>query len=169
MTVPAGSNEVAQARLVVDASLAAKWVLAEDRTQDALALLADWQAQGSVLTVPGWFACEVTNVLYKRVWRQEITVLDAQVGIETLLTFVEFHEIEPEVSKRALEIAASLGRPATYDSHYVALSEQLGCELWTADERFWNAVGASFPWVKWVGQFAASGGSSNPSGASPLV
>lgn len=39
-----------------------------------------------------------------------------------------------------MEIAALLGRPATHDSQYTA--EREGCELWTADERFWNAVRA---------------------------
>jgi hypothetical protein len=54
------------------------------------------------------------------VWRKEITVLDPQVCVETLSSVVTVQDVEPEVSKRALEIAASLGRPAIYDSHYVA-------------------------------------------------
>jgi predicted nucleic acid-binding protein len=29
----------------------------------------------------------------------------------------------------------------------------LGCELWTADERLYNAVKDELPWVKWLGNY----------------
>jgi predicted nucleic acid-binding protein len=31
-------------------------------------------------------------------------------------------------------------QPAIYDSYYLALAEQRGCDLWTADTKFFNAV-----------------------------
>jgi predicted nucleic acid-binding protein len=43
-------------------------------------------------------------------------------------------------------------RPSTYDCHYLALAERYECELWTGDERLYNAVGAKLPWVKWIGE-----------------
>jgi predicted nucleic acid-binding protein len=43
-------------------------------------------------------------------------------------------------AERAIEIAALTGQRASYDSHYLALAERLGCELWTADDRFRDAA-----------------------------
>jgi predicted nucleic acid-binding protein len=138
-------------QVVVDASLAVKWVLEEDLTAEARAVLLGWQSRETRRIVPSWFCCEVANVLYKRVRKNTLSVLDAQIAVEALLQDVMEHDVEPEVSKRALEIAYQLGNPASYDAHYVALAERLGCEIWTADERFWNASGAAFSFLKWIG------------------
>jgi predicted nucleic acid-binding protein len=48
-------------------------------------------------------------------------------------------------------LAHRLRRPTTYDCHYLALAEHYGCELWTGDERFFNAVRRQIPWIRWVG------------------
>jgi predicted nucleic acid-binding protein len=37
---------------------------------------------------------------------------------------------------------------AAYDVHYLALAELLGCELWTADEKFFNSVKKKKPQVR---------------------
>jgi predicted nucleic acid-binding protein len=31
------------------------------------------------------------------------------------------------------------------------LAEELDCELWTADERFWRLTRTDFPFVRWLG------------------
>jgi predicted nucleic acid-binding protein len=138
-------------QVVVDASMAVKWVLEEPLTSEARAALIVWQTRGVRRIVPSWFGCEVSNVLYKRVLKGALTIPDAQIAVDALLRDVTVHDIEPDVSKRGLAIAYQLGNPASYDAHYVALAERLGCEIWTADERFWNASVASFPFVKWLG------------------
>jgi predicted nucleic acid-binding protein len=40
----------------------------------------------------------------------------------------------------AWELATELRRPQVYDSFYLATAELLDMRLWTADERFYNAV-----------------------------
>ncbi len=62
MSVPAGA-------VVVDASVACKWVLNEPETPQARALLAHWVAARLQPIAPSWFACEVANVLYRRACR----------------------------------------------------------------------------------------------------
>jgi predicted nucleic acid-binding protein len=45
---------------------------------------------------------------------------------------------------RAWELATELRRPQVYDSFYLATAELLHTQLWTADERFYNAAVGRF-------------------------
>lgn len=40
-----------------------------------------------------------------------------------------------------------------YDSSYLALAEQEGCELWTGDLTLYRAVGKKLRWVRWIGDY----------------
>ncbi|MBI5653900.1 MAG: type II toxin-antitoxin system VapC family toxin [Chloroflexi bacterium] len=44
-----------------------------------------------------------------------------------------------------------MNQPKVYDCYYLALAELMNCDLWTADERFYNSVKQKFTWVKWIG------------------
>jgi predicted nucleic acid-binding protein len=48
-----------------------------------------------------------------------------------------------------------LDRPRSYDTAYLALARLLQCELWTADQKFYNAVKDKAIEVKWIGEDAA--------------
>jgi len=52
---------------------------------------------------------------------------------------------------QALALADALDLAATYDAHYLALAEHLGCELWTDDQRLMRRVASSLPFVRWIG------------------
>ena len=45
-----------------------------------------------------------------------------------------------------------------YDAHYLALSQLLGREFWTADQRLLRQVQGALPFVRWLGDFVPSGG-----------
>ncbi|MCU0571091.1 MAG: type II toxin-antitoxin system VapC family toxin [Oculatellaceae cyanobacterium Prado106] len=47
-------------------------------------------------------------------------------------------------------MAQELGLSATYDAHYLALTERLNAEFWTCDRRLFNTVQARLPWVHLV-------------------
>jgi len=88
-----------------------------------------------------------------------------------LCRLTRFGELTPEEGKRTLSLAQTLGvqlatpdnelmrlsfdwtirldRAAAYDSFSLALAEVLQCDLWTADQRLYNAVNE--PWVRWIG------------------
>ena len=84
--------------------------------------------------------------------RGDMTLADARLAFGAIFAKVTVRKPEPAVALRALEVADKLGLRASYDAHYLALAEHLGVELWTADDRFWNAAKGSFPWMRWVGQ-----------------
>ncbi|MBI2760945.1 MAG: type II toxin-antitoxin system VapC family toxin [Chloroflexi bacterium] len=136
--------------VVVDASFALKWVLVEQYSNEARAHLRSWASTNTVVLGPSWLACETTNVLYQQVRSGTLTRAGVQAAISALLAVVTLRDAEPAVSLRAVEIADQTGQKASYDSHYAALAEHERCELWTADEAFWRATHARFPFVRFV-------------------
>ena len=145
--------------IIVDARLAIKWVVKEVHSAEAVALLRSWEQRQVSRVVPSWFACEVANGLSKRVLRSGLLLGRAQTSLAGLLNEVVVRDFEPALSTRALELALRFKRPASYDAHYLALAEDLGCELWTADERLWNATHTAhdtLAWIPWVEEAAPS-------------
>jgi predicted nucleic acid-binding protein len=139
--------------VVVDASLAFKWLVEEEHSDNAHAVLLSWDTQDIGLAAPHFMPVEVTNALHRRVLRGDMTVEVASDLIEGLLSSrLELHET-PHMHARALELASQLHQGAVYDAHYLALAETLGCDLWTADEKFYRVASPVAGNVRWVGEF----------------
>jgi predicted nucleic acid-binding protein len=139
-------------RLVVDASVAAKWMLpATDELlrKEAFDLLDAYGAGEVSLIVPDVFWAECGNIVWKAVRRRRMPRADAELAIVAMMA-----RAIPTISSRrllpeALPIALNFGC-AVYDCLYVALAVLSETELITADERVANALAARFP-VKWLG------------------
>ena len=139
--------------VVVDASLAFKWLVREEHTDKALAILRVWHNEDVTPAAPHLLPFEVSNALHKRVTRGELSVEGAVDLIGNLLTSqIELHQ-PWNLQGKALEMASRFGQGAAYDAHYLALAESLGCELWTADEKFHQSVGQEMGHVRWIGEF----------------
>jgi predicted nucleic acid-binding protein len=142
--------------VVVDASLAAKWVVREPDTPQAHALLEQWRNIETRLVAPIFLPFEVTNVLHRK-------VRSAQLSLETAVRLIgEFDLLGVElvlpagIHSRSLQIAAQLGHGAAYDAHYLALGEMLEAECWTADGRLYRSASASFPNLRLLGAAPAA-------------
>lgn len=140
--------------VVVDASLALKWVLMEEDSERASMVLDHWVESGTRLIVPAHFLIECTAVLTKLWRRGELSIQEAQEAFGTVYAL----EIEVISDKRlsfhALEAADRYGVLSGYDAHYVALTALYGCELWTADERLYSAVRARASFVRLLREYA---------------
>ena len=136
--------------VVVDASLALKWVLSEADSNTAIALLQTWNTDKMEIIAPALFTYEATNILYRQVVTNKLSyeevkkLLTKLLSIGILLNFVQYRE----TSIRAMELSHHFGLPAVYDAHYLALAEHEKCEYWTADTRLWNTVADELPWVR---------------------
>ncbi|MGI8551809.1 MAG: type II toxin-antitoxin system VapC family toxin [Dehalococcoidia bacterium] len=75
-----------------------------------------------------------------------------QIGRFVQALFVSEINDDALLARRAFEIADRFALWKAYDNLYAALAEQQGCELWTSDQRFYNLMHGSFPWVRWVGE-----------------
>jgi predicted nucleic acid-binding protein len=141
--------------VVVDASLALKWVLAEPDSNTAVILLNKWTDKGISVIAPALFTNEVTNILYRQVVAGKLTYEEAKQGLIDLFSIgvlLKFSLYE-DISIQAMEFAHQLKLPATYDAHYLALALDENCECWTADKRLWNIVKGKFSWVRWFSDY----------------
>ncbi len=141
--------------VVVDASLAVKWLVEEDDSDKAHAALQSWVAQDITRIAPHLMPFEVANALHRRVLRGELNVGDSiRMMARLLASKLELHQ-PPDLHVRALQLASQLQQNAAYDAHYLALAESVGCELWTADERLYRAASPSIDNVRWIREFVA--------------
>ena len=125
-------------RYVIDASVAIKWFLPEIDDDKARTLLTG----NHELLAPDLLYAEVSNILWKRYQRGELSFDEAQAVLAGLKSIkITAHPIAP-LSESALEIACQLGRTA-YDSLYLALAVIENAVLVTADERLVNALAAT--------------------------
>lgn len=142
--------------VVVDASLALKWIEQEPYSAEASALLENWRLRHCRLLAPALFAYEATNAIAKRVKREQLTLEAAKQRLAALLENGPALEQDPGINLRALEIMERFALPSAYDAHYLALAETRQCECWTADERLWNTVKKELSWVHWIARHAAT-------------
>ena len=141
--------------VVVDASVAVKWVLAEPDSIIATKLLDTWTNEGKRVIAPTLFAYEVTNIIHRRVVANSLTYDEAVHALRDLLStgvILYFSNYE-EISLQSIKLAHLFGMPAAYDAHYLALAEQQNCEYWTADVRLWNTVKGRLSWIRWLGDY----------------
>ena len=120
--------------LVIDASIAIKWVVEEDGTELALAL-----RQQARLVAPELIVPECANILCKKVQKKELSKEEALIAARLL----QSAEIELVPGRPLMEAATLLAiesdHPA-YDCLYLALAVENGCRFVTADERLVNKI-----------------------------
>jgi predicted nucleic acid-binding protein len=130
-------------RLVVDASVAVKWVLKEPDSDAARRIV-----ERAELLAPGLLWAELGNVLWRRQRLGELSPSNARDMLLTLRAIpVRTYALFP-LLPLALEIAVTIGH-SIYDCIYLALADQEDCRVVTADRRLQNAV-ASGPMAQSV-------------------
>jgi predicted nucleic acid-binding protein len=141
--------------IIVDASLAAKWLFPEEEHSDlALALLAATLQTGEPVLAPPLLPSEVANTIRQRMRREGVPLDQALALLEAFFALPLTLTAPSLLSRRALILAVEHDLPAVYDAHYVALAEILGCDLWTDDRRLLRLVGGKLALVRWIGAYA---------------
>ena len=134
--------------IVVDASVAAKWVLPEPDSDKAEALYNDTIRGGEQILAPSLLRFEVANILRQRMVRVGLALGDADRLMAQFLRFSVTLITPPETHRHALALADAHELRAAYDAHYIALARLLGCELWTDDQRLLRQLGGALPFVR---------------------
>jgi predicted nucleic acid-binding protein len=123
--------------LVVDASVAVKWVLDEPATDRAVAL----RNSDGDLIAPSLVHAEIGNALWRAALRGDITAPEAVRGLNAAVAHYSRIILLPELADNAIELAIELRHPI-YDCFYLALAQRERCALVTADRRLLSAAEA---------------------------
>jgi predicted nucleic acid-binding protein len=134
----------------VDASFVIKLGIPEAGSDEVEDLWREWRDGGREIVAPHLLHCEITSVICHAVYRSKITPEEGLQVLEHILALpIKF--LAPEkLHITACKIAIELGQPAAYDAHYLALAQNLGCELWTGDRRLYRTVRDKMPWVRLI-------------------
>lgn len=125
-------------RLVVDASIAVKWLVAEDGSEVADRLLGG----DDELHAPRLLASEIANALWRKVRLGEIERSEAGAMMAAVTDMPLRWNTDETLCAEATRLAIALDRPV-YDCVYLALAYRLNALLITADMRFVNALAAT--------------------------
>jgi predicted nucleic acid-binding protein len=146
--------------LVVDASVAIKWVVAEEFSAQAEALLND--AASSAIVGPPALITEVANALYQRTRRRDpetrLTVAEAEAALAGFLALGIQLVSSEDLYQQAFAFARQQGLADIYDTLYVILAQRLSTELWTDDRKLLEAVRRIALWVRWIKEYPLSDG-----------
>lgn len=122
-------------RLVVDASVAVKWLVDEDDS-----LLARRLLDGShEISAPRLMATEVGNALRRKTLQGDVERKRTEELAEAIPLMVASWILDELLTSDALRLALTLNTTVP-DCLYLALSRFIGATLVTADRRFVNAA-----------------------------
>jgi predicted nucleic acid-binding protein len=124
-------------RIVVDASVVAKWFVAEPNSDSAQRVFES----NHVLVVPGHALGEVGEVLVRQYRRGAITAVQlalAEAALPTSLASIRLDLLFARSLEIALHVSASF-----YDILYIAAAEYEDTFLISADDRLIRAVNGS--------------------------
>jgi predicted nucleic acid-binding protein len=120
--------------IVVDASVAIKWVVPEADSEIAEALVGPYR-----LIAPQLIYAECTNILWKMIRRGELAV-DEALKAATVVDDFAIHTVSMrELVPLAIDLSFRLDH-AAYDCFYLALALLQNCPMITADAKLRQKV-----------------------------
>lgn len=114
--------------VVVDASVAVKWVADEEGSAQARELYLDEEC-----IAPSLIFAEIGSAMCKKQRLKLVTERQALAAIEAMPERLQTFEL-PELTHRAVELAIRLNHPI-YDCFYLALAERERLTLVSADDK----------------------------------
>ncbi len=118
--------------VVVDTSVALKWFLSEEGSDQAESIL-----RSEVLAAPDMLLYEVTNVLQ---WRNDLTDKDRRDLFAKFLNYdVQMFALPSHKFGRVVDLSQEFDI-TTYDASFIAMAELLETDMVTADRRLLKKV-----------------------------
>ncbi len=121
-------------KLVIDASVALKWVLEEDGSDLAIGLI-----ERDELSAPDLLLIECANTLAMRVRRKLLSADDADLALSKIVAVPKRLHGSSGLVAHAQSLAIEMERSA-YDCLYLALALATDTVMITADRKFAEAV-----------------------------
>lgn len=141
--------------IVVDASLATKWFVAEADSDRAVAFLRDHEV---ALCGPDILLTEVCQALVAAANSQRMTGSAVRAAIDVWLDKLESHDLPLHATgwsraRRGTDIALDLGHPLA-DCLYLALAIDLDCDLVTCDAKFRDKAMPRYPRIRLLAEIS---------------
>lgn len=121
--------------IIVDASVAVKWVTNEGNSERAEAVFADEDE----LIAPDLILAEVGNALWKKLQLKALTRAQVQAASSVMPSYFSILVSCAELAPNAVALALDLDHPV-YDCFYLALAARERGTLVTADDRLFAAA-----------------------------
>ena len=138
-------------RAVIDSSVVVQWVVPSPSRGEAGQVFAAFREERLDLFAPSLQRFEVASALWKYyragIFDRKATEAAYEAYLENAPLLVD----SPAIGRSALSLAALHDR-SVYDCAYLALSLQMGCDLLTADQKFFRALGRTFPQIQLIGR-----------------
>jgi predicted nucleic acid-binding protein len=125
--------------ICIDANFVVR-LLTDNAPSTFRTLWIQWQESEYTIVAPGLIYYEVSNALHRMSLGGQLLPEQADRSLNEALNLNITLYGDAELHREAFTLARSLKLSATYDSHYLALAQRLGCEFWTADKRLFNSV-----------------------------
>ncbi len=138
--------------LVVDASVACKWLVEEVGSAEAAKLLAGNEG----LIAPDLVIPEVCNALWRKSRAGQIAAAVARELVDGIAGFFDALVPSAGLAARSFAIAETLDHPV-YDCFYLALAEHADAPLVTADTRLLKRL-AGTTWARRANSIHDAGG-----------
>ena len=124
-----------KARIIIDASVFAKWFLPDEKDREiALLIKEDYAKEYVAISLPSVTFYEVNNIFRSAVMRSRIGKEEAFERFSSFLKLDFIIYTMEDLQQKILEKAIKLDL-SSYDASYVALAEYLDVYFYTADER----------------------------------
>jgi predicted nucleic acid-binding protein len=135
--------------LVLDCSVAAKWILPETDRAVALQLFERYTAGEVELIAPDLLLAEFASLVAKRSRRKQISVDQARQAFELMKRCApRLFDVPPLIS-RALDLSLR-HQLSLWDCIYLALAIEHDCPVITADRRLFRGGSARHPSLRLI-------------------
>jgi predicted nucleic acid-binding protein len=143
------------AKQVIDASVAVKWIVKDEPFRnESRRLLHDAKAKSIILCAPPIFRYEVESVIQNSLLRKRLDLETANASLAVFYAINIQIISHPDLVVCARNIARRFRQNKIYDSLYAALAQLQGCEFWTADKAFFDAVSPELQFVRYLPDYS---------------
>lgn len=143
--------------ICLDASVVVKLLAWEPGSELASALVVHGLQRGLRLVAPDLLRYEVASALWQKVRRGSLDRAGGQKALRELRIHAVHYFSSDTLLEEAWAIAERLALPSTYDAQYLAVADNQGCPLWTADRRLAEAAAAWSGQIRLLGRDAPAG------------
>ena len=125
----------------------------------ARAFVAHCVAVKDDMVAPPLWESETDSGVRRAVVNRQITPTAAQTAQRWIDAAPVAVLYEAATRRAARTLTDAIQQPRVYDATDLALAQAHGCEVWTADERLFNAAQtAGLSWIKFIGAYVFATG-----------